>query len=243
MRRSSLAPGGYHLTAFGRGLLAALLLLGALVVAAPRGGSVLASVRGGGVGDGPGSPAFAALPHHGREAQNHTLQQDPFAITTARALLEQQPSADRACSLPPRATGPCRGALARYSFDQQTGKCELFSWGGCDRRGQGAEAGEEGGGGSIANRWSSEQACREACVEVVEEGAAAGPTTWPDAVKALPSTINVTTLPATRVLASQVHEPEEAEQLDVLAAAAASSLAVSSAAAALLAVVSLAALA
>lgn len=29
-------------------------------------------------------------------------------------------------------SGPCDGAFPRYFFNQETGQCELFTWGGCD---------------------------------------------------------------------------------------------------------------
>tara|TARA_B100001750_G_C15376121_1_gene529924 strand:+ start:632 stop:862 length:231 start_codon:yes stop_codon:yes gene_type:complete len=38
---------------------------------------------------------------------------------------------DDACYLIPDA-GPCKGSFPRYYYDQDTGKCKEFLWGGCD---------------------------------------------------------------------------------------------------------------
>jgi hypothetical protein len=36
-----------------------------------------------------------------------------------------------ACELEPDA-GPCEALFERYYFDQETGECTMFHWGGCD---------------------------------------------------------------------------------------------------------------
>lgn len=35
------------------------------------------------------------------------------------------------CELAPDA-GPCEALIERYYYDQETGECKMFHWGGCD---------------------------------------------------------------------------------------------------------------
>jgi hypothetical protein len=52
------------------------------------------------------------------------------------------------CSLPPM-TGTCEAALQRWAFNPQTGRCERFTYGGCDGN---------------ANNFETREACVAACV-------------------------------------------------------------------------------
>ncbi len=54
------------------------------------------------------------------------------------------------CSLPAD-SGPCDAALSSYHFDPSTGRCELFSYGGCDGN---------------ANRFTTETECLATCGDV-----------------------------------------------------------------------------
>ncbi|KAF8763253.1 PI-actitoxin-Axm2a like protein [Argiope bruennichi] len=47
-------------------------------------------------------------------------------------------------------TGPCRASVPSWYYNQETGKCERFTYGGCQGNG---------------NRYSSEEECKSNCVK------------------------------------------------------------------------------
>jgi hypothetical protein len=64
------------------------------------------------------------------EADNLMLQEDP-------------------CEAEPKVTGPCKAAFRKWSFIKETGKCEKFTYGGCE---------------GTANRFDTKADCKKACL-------------------------------------------------------------------------------
>jgi len=59
----------------------------------------------------------------------------------------------------PRVTGPCYAYFQRYYYNQESGTCQEFVYGGCKGNG---------------NNFETQQACERACVEQEEQGAGSG---------------------------------------------------------------------
>ncbi|XP_033628590.1 papilin-like [Asterias rubens] len=70
-------------------------------------------------------------------------------LETRRGPGEERIDCEDICSLP-RVTGPCRGFFPSYGFNQSTGKCAEFIYGGCQGNG---------------NRFQTIQACLIACTD------------------------------------------------------------------------------
>lgn len=51
-------------------------------------------------------------------------------LTAASLVLSCGDKKPEACNLTPDA-GDCLAAIPRYYYNQQTGQCEMFIWGGC----------------------------------------------------------------------------------------------------------------
>jgi hypothetical protein len=197
MRRTK--SGGYHITSTGQGLLAAL---GLLLV----GFGVFTARVTLGAGGGGAAVVVSAVAAAASSSFSSIFFQ-------SRSLLQQQEEdeerPDPRCSQPSRVTGPCRGAIPRWTYDQATGSCAQFTWGGCARGEDQQDA--------VANRFESEAECRAAC-EGEDDGAgalAATPTMPTTAAKGSatpppppppPSAINVTSLPPSRLLADETEE-------------------------------------
>ena len=71
------------------------------------------------------------------------------------------------CSLP-MSVGPCRGNFVRWYYDSATGRCRMFTYGGC--RGNG-------------NRFESVQQCLGACAQSGQ------PTSTPTTIRSFARTI------------------------------------------------------
>ncbi|MBX3216308.1 MAG: BPTI/Kunitz domain-containing protein [Labilithrix sp.] len=76
---------------------------------------------------------------------------DDGAVRGAADGGSSAPAGDR-CTLP-KVTGPCEAAFRSYWFNAATGKCEAFSYGGCEGN---------------ANRFETPSECVEACAPSAE---------------------------------------------------------------------------
>lgn len=72
----------------------------------------------------------------------HACQAHGTVLTSA-VLLQSDP-----CSEEPKVVGNCRAAIPRWSFIEKSGKCELFSYGGC---------------GGTKNNFETEEECKKTC--------------------------------------------------------------------------------
>jgi hypothetical protein len=51
-------------------------------------------------------------------------------ILSTFEFIDQNSTINSACTVSPE-TGPCKAAFTKYYFDQITGECKPFTWGGC----------------------------------------------------------------------------------------------------------------
>ena len=69
-------------------------------------------------------------------------------MQVAGGCCEPPPTPGNPCKEEPKVVGPCEALIPSWSFVEESGKCEFFSYGGCE---------------GTANRFDSEEDCNETC--------------------------------------------------------------------------------
>ncbi|KAL3864684.1 hypothetical protein ACJMK2_006345 [Sinanodonta woodiana] len=76
------------------------------------------------------------------EVETHSVEPDlnksvllsNISLPITRLTQKPDPFEDNVCQLP-KIVGPCEASISRYYFDPKSGRCELFSYGGCQGNG------------------------------------------------------------------------------------------------------------